>query len=72
VRPITPPSEWVRGLVGAVKAYERLTLRAAAEPTRETLLAALTAHPLVADVPSAITLLDKARAAGVEIVAGAA
>ncbi len=72
VRPITPPSEWVRGLVGAVKAYERLTLRAAAEPTRETLLAALTAHPLVADVPSAIALLDKARAAGVEVVAGAA
>lgn len=72
VKPVTAPAEWVRGLVGAVKTYERLALDAAAEPSRESLLAALTAHPLVADAPRAIALLDRARDAGVEVVAGCA
>ena len=37
------------GLVEAVKAYERLTVRAAVAGDRDLALKALMAHPLVAD-----------------------
>lgn len=68
VRDVTAPSDWVRGLVAAVKAYERLTLKAAAEPGRESLLAALMAHPLVADQEAALALLERGREVGVEVL----
>ncbi len=69
---VTAPREWVRGLVGAVKSFERLALAAAAAPSRETFLAALTAHPLVADEGAALALLDHGRAAGLETLANLA
>jgi 6-phospho-beta-glucosidase len=55
-------------LVQSVKAYERLALEAALRPTREAMVAALVAHPLVGDEERAARLLDTAAAAGVEVV----
>lgn len=56
--PVEPlPDEWL-GLVEAVKAYERLTVRAAVEGDRDLALKALMAHPLVADFRVARPLLD--------------
>jgi len=48
----------VRGLVQAVKAYEELTVRAAAEGDRREALLALTNHPLVPSFSVARALLD--------------
>jgi 6-phospho-beta-glucosidase len=56
--PVEPlPPEWL-GLVEAVKAYERLTVRAAVEGDRDLALKALMAHPLVADFRVARPLLE--------------
>lgn len=66
------PTGFVRGLVGAVKAFERLALEAWRRPGRAAVLAALLAHPLVADADAARRLLTLAEAAGVEGVAGVA
>ena len=71
VVPGGPPGEFVRGLVAAVKSYERLTLEAWRHPSREAQLAALLAHPLVADGDAAVRLLDLAAKAGVEGILGA-
>jgi len=43
----------------AVKAYEKLTVRAALEGDRDLALAALMAHPLVGDIAKALPLLDE-------------
>jgi 6-phospho-beta-glucosidase len=53
----------VRGLVQAVKAYEELTVRAAAEGDRREALLALTNHPLVPSFSVARALLDALLAA---------
>jgi 6-phospho-beta-glucosidase len=56
--PVEPlPPEFL-GLVEAVKAYERLTVRAAVEGDRDLALKALMAHPLVGDFRVARPLLD--------------
>ncbi len=56
--PVEPlPPEWL-GLVEAVKAYERLTVRAAVEGDRDLALKALMANPLVGDYTVARPLLD--------------
>jgi 6-phospho-beta-glucosidase len=56
--PVEPlPPEWL-GLVEAVKAYERLTVRAAVEGDRDLALKALMANPLVGDYAVARPLLD--------------
>jgi 6-phospho-beta-glucosidase len=57
--PVEPlPPEWL-GLVEAVKAFERLTVRAAVEGDRDLALKALIAHPLVADYRLAKPLLEE-------------
>ena len=53
---VLPPE--IAGLVGAVKAYEQLTIEAAVTGERDTALAALAAHPLVPDVGTAVGLLQ--------------
>ena len=45
-------------LVGQVKLYERLTVRAAVEGSYDAALGALLAHPLVASYPAAKAILD--------------
>ena len=51
------PSEML-GLVQQVKAYERLTVRAAIDGDRKTALKALLANPLIGQYPVASVLLD--------------
>jgi 6-phospho-beta-glucosidase len=55
---VTVYNEYVVGLMRAVKAYEKLTVRAALEGDRDIALAALMAHPLVGDVAKAVPLLE--------------
>jgi 6-phospho-beta-glucosidase len=61
--PVAPPPEHARGLMEAVKAYERLTIDAALSGSRRTALQALLAHPLVRDHDVAVPLLDDLLAA---------
>ena len=61
--PVDPPPEHARGLMEAVKAYERLTIDAALAGSRRTALQALLAHPLVHDHDIAAPLLDELLAA---------
>lgn len=69
-RPVTPPSPVARALIDSVKTYEQLTLEAIRHPNPDTLLAAILAHPLVADGPIALSFLDEAAEQGAEGVAG--
>jgi len=46
-------------LIGQVKLYERLTVRAAVEGSYDAALGALLAHPLVASYPAATAILDE-------------
>lgn len=69
-RPVKTPSPVAQSLIDSVKTYERLTLAAIAHPQADALLAAILAHPLVADGPLAMAFLDRAAEAGVEGVAG--
>lgn len=69
-QPVTPPGPVAMSLLAQVKTYERLTLEAIAHPAADRLLAALLAHPLVADGPVAMAFLDRAAEAGVEGVQG--
>ncbi len=55
-------------VVQAVKAYERLALEAALRPTREAMVAALAAHPLVGAEDRALDVLAAAARAGVDVV----
>jgi len=52
-------NEYVVGLMRAVKAYEKLTVRAALTGNRDIALAALMAHPLVGDIAKAAPLLEE-------------
>lgn len=67
---VTAPSPVAQSLIASVKTYERLTLEAISHPGPDALLAALLAHPLVADGPLAMAFLDRAAAQGAEGVAG--
>jgi 6-phospho-beta-glucosidase len=51
-----PPE--IRGLVQAVKAYEELTIKAAAEGDEKTALQALLAHPFVTSFAQAKALWE--------------
>ena len=52
-------NEYVIGLMRAVKAYEKLTVRAALEGDRDIALEALMPHPLVGDIAKAMPLLNE-------------
>ncbi|HUU00426.1 MAG TPA: 6-phospho-beta-glucosidase [Myxococcota bacterium] len=55
--PVDPPPPEIRGLLQHVKAYEELAVEAALTRSRRLALLALVAHPLVADVELAGTLI---------------
>jgi len=61
-------NEYVIGLMRAVKAYEKLTVKAALEGNRDIALAALMAHPLVGDIAKAVPMLDEMLQANKEYV----
>ena len=65
---VTVYNEYVIGLMRAVKAYEKLTVRAALEGDRDIALAALMAHPLVGDVEKAVPMLEEMLQANKEFV----
>ena len=52
-------NEYIVGLMRAVKAYEKLAVKAALEGDRDIALAALMAHPLVGDTKKAIPMLEE-------------
>ena len=57
-KPVYVYNDYVIGLMQAVKAYEKLAVRAALEGDRDIALSALMAHPLVGDVAKAVPLLE--------------
>lgn len=57
--PVEVYNEYVIGLMRAVKAYEKLTVRAAIEGDRDAALAALMVHPLIGDYAKAKPMLDE-------------
>ncbi|MCL2820386.1 MAG: 6-phospho-beta-glucosidase [Oscillospiraceae bacterium] len=61
-------NEYVSGLMRAVKAYEKLAVRAAMEGDRDVALAALMVHPLVGDVAKAVPMLEEMLTANKEYV----
>jgi len=61
-------NEYIKGLMRAVKAYEKLTVKAAMEGNRDTALEALMAHPLVGDVEKAVPMLEEMLEANKEYV----
>ncbi|OPH47695.1 6-phospho-beta-glucosidase [Paenibacillus ferrarius] len=56
---LTKVPEHVKGLMHAVKTYERLTIEAAVTGSRDLVLQALVHHPLVPSVSVAKTLMDE-------------
>jgi 6-phospho-beta-glucosidase len=56
--PVAPLGPELLGLILQLKAYERLTIRAALSGDREAALLALLANPLVAQYATAAPLLD--------------
>ncbi|MDR0325010.1 MAG: 6-phospho-beta-glucosidase [Oscillospiraceae bacterium] len=58
-QPVTVYNDYIVGLMQSVKAYEKLTVRAAAGGDRDAALAALMAHPLIGDYAKAKPLLDE-------------
>jgi len=52
-------SPFIKGLMQAVKAYEKLTVRAAVNGSRADALAALMVHPLIGDYHKALAALDE-------------
>ena len=58
-QPVTVYNDYIIGMMRAVKAYEKLTVRAALEGDRDIALEALMAHPLVGDIAKALPLLDE-------------
>jgi 6-phospho-beta-glucosidase len=57
--PVSIYNEYVIGLMRAVKAYEKLTVKAAMTGCKETALAALMVHPLIGDYEKAEPLLNE-------------
>ena len=67
-QPVKVYNEYVVGLMRAVKAYEKLTVKAALEGDRDIALAALMAHPLVGDIAKALPMLEEMLEANKEYV----
>jgi 6-phospho-beta-glucosidase len=58
-RPVGPLPPEIRGLMAQVKAYEELTVTAAADRDRRAALLALVAHPLVPSITVAHAVLEE-------------
>ena len=61
-----PQNPYIRGMMRAVKAYEKLTVSAAVNGSRSDALAALMVHPLIGDYRKAKAVLDDMLAANAE------
>jgi len=59
---------YIQGMMQAVKAYEKLTVRAAINGSKADALAALMVHPLIGDYRKAKALLDEMLAANAEFM----
>ncbi|TVX99681.1 6-phospho-beta-glucosidase [Cohnella terricola] len=57
--PVTKVPEQAKGLIAAVKTYERLTIQAAITGDRQIALQAMASHPLVPSVKVAKAMLDE-------------
>ena len=57
--PVTVYNDYVIGMMQAVKAYERLTVKAAIHGDRDAALAALMVHPLIGDYDKAAPMLEE-------------
>ena len=57
--PVTVYNDYVAGMMRAVKAYERLTVKAAIRGDRDAALAALMVHPLIGDYDKAAPMLNE-------------
>jgi len=63
-----PQNLYIRGMMRAVKAYEKLTVSAAVNGSRADALAALMVHPLIGDYVRAKAVLDDMLAANAEFL----
>jgi len=61
-----PQNHYIKGMMRAVKAYEKLTVSAAMNGSRADALAALMVHPLIGDYRKAKAVLDEMLAANSE------
>ena len=60
VLPVKEPGGlYIKGLLTAVKAYERLTVKAAVEGCKDSAIAALMVNPLIADHDAALACFDE-------------
>jgi 6-phospho-beta-glucosidase len=57
--PVTAYNGYLVGMMRAVKAYEKLTVRAALDGDRDAALAALMVHPLIGDYAKAAPMLEE-------------
>ena len=67
----TPVNEYMKALIQSVKAYERLTVKAAINGSRKDALSALMVHPLIGDYNKAKAVLDELLTANKEFVSPA-
>ena len=58
-QPVSEYNSYIVGLMRVIKAYEKLTVRAALNGDRDLALEALMVHPLIGDSEKAIPLLDE-------------
>jgi len=63
-----PHNHYIKGIMQAVKAYEKLTVLAAVNGSRKDALAALMIHPLIGDFRKAKTVFDDMAAASAEFL----
>jgi 6-phospho-beta-glucosidase len=61
---------YIKGMMQAVKAYEKLTVRAALNGSRADAIAALMVHPLIGDYNKAIAVLDEMARANADFLPG--
>ena len=67
-QPVKARNEYMKGLMQAVKSYEKLTVQAALTGDRGAALAALMVHPLIGDYAKAAPLLEDLLAANREFL----
>ena len=68
VAAVKPDNPYIIGLMQAVKAYEKLTVRAVINGSRSDALSALMIHPLIGDYQKAKGVLDEMFSANAEFV----
>ena len=59
IKAVVPGGGYIQGLMRAVKAYERLTVKAAIEGSRDDAIRALLVNPLIGDYEAAVSCFDE-------------